>query len=64
MNNLRLWREANFLNQRQLAKKINAHQSWISNIERETIKPWPKIMKDLSEALGVDEKELFPEEEK
>ena len=61
MNNLKLWRTAKELNQRQLAGMINIHPSAISNIEKGHVKAWPKIMKDLSEALEVDEKELFPE---
>lgn len=62
MNNLKLWREAKGLNQRQLAEMIeNGYPSAISNIERGHVKAWPKIIKDLSKALEVDEKELFPE---
>ena len=59
-NNLKLWRIAKDLNQRQLAEIIHGYPSAISNIERGHIKAWPKIMKDLSKALEVDEKELFP----
>jgi transcriptional regulator with XRE-family HTH domain len=61
VNNLKLWRQAKGLNQRQLAEIIHGYPSAISNIEKGHVRAWPKIIKDLSEALDVDEKELFPE---
>jgi len=61
LNNLKLWREAKGLNQRQLAEMIHGYASEISNIENGHRKAWPKIIENLSKALDVDEKELFPE---
>lgn len=53
-----LRREQN-MTQRALAEKISNWACNIAQIERGHRKPWPRIRKDIAEALGVDEQDLF-----
>ena len=50
------------LSQTKLACLIGMAESTLSNLELGKWKPWPKARRDLAEALGVSEKELFPDE--
>jgi transcriptional regulator with XRE-family HTH domain len=49
-------------NQRELSELAHTPQLLVSSIERERLKPWPKVAKRMSKALGIPIKELFPED--
>lgn len=61
-NNLREKREIRGLNQRELAEKAHIPQSTVSELERGVRKPWLKVAKKLSRALGITIQELFPDD--
>lgn len=61
-NKLRESRIAKGLNQRQLSELSHTPQSLVSSIERNVIKPWPKVIQRLSKALKVPAYELFPDD--
>ena len=50
------------LTQRELAQKINQSSSTISQILGGFRKPWPKLRREIAEALQVPEGKLFNEE--
>ena len=60
MSILRTKREATGLNQRELAEKAHVPQSTVSELERGTRKPWPKVARKLSRILKMPVSELFP----
>ena len=62
MNRVRQVREARGLKQRELSEQAHTCQALVSSIEREVLKPWPKVAERLSEALGVPVEELFPQD--
>ncbi len=47
------------LTQSQFARQIGESQCNISQIERGIRKPWPRVRKAISDALGVSEVDLF-----
>jgi len=49
------------LSQTKLACMLGVAESTLSDLELGKRQGWPKIRKALSRALGVAEKELFPE---
>jgi len=61
-NRIREAREAKGWNQRRLAEATHTCQAIISNLERETRKPWLSVAKKLSRVLKVPIKELFPDD--
>jgi transcriptional regulator with XRE-family HTH domain len=50
------------LSQTKLACQIGMAESTLSNIELGKWKPWPKAQRDLANALGISERELFPDD--
>ena len=48
--------------QTRLACFIGMAGSTLSNLELGKVKPWPKARKDLANALGISERELFPDD--
>lgn len=62
-NKIREAREAKGWNQRELAEATHTCQAIISELERETRKPWLKVAEKLSKALNVPIKELFPDDD-
>jgi transcriptional regulator with XRE-family HTH domain len=50
------------LNQRELSEASHTPQAIVSALEREVLKPWPKVAQRLSDALGVPADKLFPED--
>ena len=60
-NNLRQRRQALGLSQVRLAILTGLPNGIISDFELAKRLPWPRARKALSKALGVAEKELFPE---
>lgn len=61
MNQVRVYREKKGLTQFELAKRCNIFPADISKIESGGIRPYPKWRERLSQALEVEEEELFPE---
>ncbi len=61
MNKLKAARLARGLSQLDLTQKTGISPQTISQMENEKIYPYPGWRKKLSKALGVSEKELFPE---
>jgi len=61
-NHIRERRNELGLSQTKLACLIGMAESTLSNLELGKWKPWPKARRDLAKALGVSEKELFPNE--
>lgn len=59
-NRLREVRETRGLKQRELAEATHTCQTIISEFERGVRKPWLKVAKKLSRALGITIQELFP----
>jgi transcriptional regulator with XRE-family HTH domain len=62
MNRLRETRLSRNLNQRQLAEASHTAQATVSALERDVLKPWPKVAERLSQALGVPAERIFPED--
>jgi len=62
-NKIREAREATGWNQRELAEATHICQAIISELERDTRKPWLNVAKKLSRVLKVPIKELFPEDD-
>ena len=62
-NKIREAREAKGWNQRELAEATHICQAIISELERETRKPWLKVAEKLSQALNVPIRELFPDDD-
>ncbi len=61
-NNIRQARQARGWNQRQLSEAAHTCQALISDLERGIRKPWLKVARRLSHALGVPIEKLFPED--
>lgn len=61
MNNLKSERAKRGFTQFELAKMSNVSPADISKIERGVTIPFPGWRRKLSNALGVPEKEVFPE---
>lgn len=61
MNRLKEIRNKRGLSQLSLAKLTNIAPGDISRIENGWLRPYPGWRKRLARALGVTEKELFPE---
>jgi ribosome-binding protein aMBF1 (putative translation factor) len=64
MNLLKEFRRKKGISQFELAKLANIQPTEISRIENGWLRPYPGWRKRLAKALGVKEKELFPEEQK
>jgi ribosome-binding protein aMBF1 (putative translation factor) len=62
MNRVRQARGVRGLNQRELSELAHTPQSLVSSIERERLRPWPKVAKRLSKVLGIPVRDLFPED--
>ena len=62
MNRVREARVRAKLNQRELSEAAHTPQAIVSALEREVLKPWPKVAQRLSDALGVPAEQLFPED--
>ena len=62
MNTLKEVRKQLGFSQLTLAKLTNIAPTEISRIENGWLRPFPGWRKRLAKALGVTEKELFPEE--
>ena len=62
MNRLRKIRRAADKTQMQLMRETGIFYATISKIERDWVKPNRDQIAKLSEALGVEEKWLFPED--
>ena len=60
-NSIRERRQQLGLSQTKLACMLGVAESTLSDLELGKRQTWPKIRKALSRALGVNEKELFPE---
>ncbi len=52
-------RERKSLSQRDLEERSGVSHVTINRIERGVRKPWPKTVRKLSEALGVEPEELI-----
>ncbi|MBI4333028.1 MAG: helix-turn-helix transcriptional regulator [Chloroflexi bacterium] len=63
-NRIKVLRQERGLSQFALGKLADITPTDISRIENGMIHPYPGWRKRLAEALGVPEKELFPEEAK
>jgi len=63
INRLKKIRKEKGLTQLDLSKKTDIYPNNISQIENGKRIPFPGWKKRLAEALNVEEKELFPEEE-
>jgi transcriptional regulator with XRE-family HTH domain len=63
-NRIREQREKLGISQSRLACMIGIAGSTLSNLELGKWKPYPKARRDIAEALGVTEEELFPEGDK
>ena len=61
-NKIRERRKELGLSQTRLANLIGMAEPTLSNIELGKWKPWPKAKRDIARTLGVEEKELFPNE--
>jgi transcriptional regulator with XRE-family HTH domain len=61
-NRIRERRRELGLSQTKLACSIGMAESTLSNLELGKWKPWPKAQRDLAKALGISERELFPDE--
>ena len=61
MNRLKEVRTSKGFSQLTLAKLTNIAPGDISRIENEWLRPYPGWRKRLAKALGVSERELFPE---
>lgn len=59
MTKLEFIRREKGLSQRELARRIGINASAVVQIERRNRKSWPKLRKQLSNALETKEKELF-----
>ena len=59
MTRVELYRRMAGLTQTELAKRIGIAAPAIVQVERGHRKPWPKIRRDIAEALGYPEEELF-----
>lgn len=59
-NRIREKREELGVSQTQLACRIGMAGSTLSNLELGKWLAWPKARRDLSNALGVGEEDLFP----
>ena len=62
MNKLREARIAKGFNQRELSEASHTPQALVSAIERGVLKPWPRVIQRISDALGVHAEEIFSEE--
>ncbi len=62
MSKLRDVRQAMAMNQRELAELSHTPQAIVSALERNVLKPWPKVAQRLSIALGIPADKLFPED--
>jgi transcriptional regulator with XRE-family HTH domain len=62
MTKLRELRVAKGLNQRELSEASHTPQAIVSALERDVLKPWPKVAQRLSDALGVPAEQLFPQD--
>jgi len=49
------------LTQRELAQMINQSPSSISQVINGFMRPWPKLRREIAEALHIPENELFDE---
>ena len=63
-NRIRERREELGFSQTRLACFIGMAGSTLSNLELGKVKPWPKARRDLANALGISERELFPDDSK
>ncbi len=61
MNRLKEVRTSKGFSQLTLAKLTNIAPGDISRIENDWLRPYPGWRKRLAKALGVSERELFPE---
>jgi transcriptional regulator with XRE-family HTH domain len=61
-NNVRAKRVELGLSQTKLACLIGMAGATLSNIELGKWKPWPKARRELANALGMTENELFPDD--
>ena len=62
-NRLKETRVSKGLNQRELSELAHTPQSLVSALERGVLRPWDKVVRRLSDALGVGGEELFPADE-
>lgn len=61
-NRLREIRLGKGLNQRELSEAAHTPQAIVSALERDVLKPWPRVAERLSKALGTSPEKLFPED--
>lgn len=61
MNNIRESRLQLGLPQHRLAVELGKSTTWLWKVEVGVLHPKPEDRRRLSEALGLDEKDLFPE---
>jgi putative transcriptional regulator len=62
MTVLEVIRRNNGISQTELGRQIGINPTSIAQIERGHRKSWPKLRKQLSETLGIDENLLFDEQ--
>ena len=62
MNRLKICRQVNGLNQRQLAELSHTPQSIVSELERSARRPWLKVAQRLAAALNTSVQALFPDD--
>ena len=60
-NHIRERRKELGFSQTRLACFVGMAGSTLSNLELGKVKPWPKARRDLANALGISERELFPD---
>ncbi len=61
-NNVRKLRELRALSQRELAVRARLSVTTVNRIETRQIRPMPRIIRKLAEALGVTPEELLDEQ--
>ena len=62
INRIRHIRESKGMTQFDLVLASRIPQGVLSMLERDRLKPWPKVTDKLCAALGVTAEELFPDE--
>ncbi len=61
-NNVRHWREKNYLSQSELAQLVGVQAQTIGSIENARHKPRPSTCRKLAEVLGVPVDQLFEDD--
>lgn len=61
-NRIRERRKELGFSQTRLACFVGMASSTLSNLELGKVKPWPKVRRDLANALGISERELFQDD--